>query len=356
MGHIYTNLKILYYREKLLSLLKDNTEIFPPLHVRIKPTNLCNHNCYYCAYRVDHLQLGKDMKRKNSIPREKILEIIDDFEEIGVKAVTFSGGGDPFCYPYLTETVKKLSETKIKFAALTNGSLLEGEAAEIFSNHGTWLRVSMDGWDEKSYSFYRKTPKGEFKKILCNMENFKKKGGKCYLGAVLVIDKNNYPHIYNMVKRLKSIGVDSVKIAPCIVSNEIRENNKYHNPFFKEAQKQINKATKELKEDNFEVYDSYHKMSGKFKKNYTWCPYIQILTVIGADLNIYTCQDKAYNLSSGLIGSIKNKRFREFWFADKNKFFKLNPSIQCQHHCISNKKNELILEYLDADPLHLPFV
>jgi len=78
--------------------------------------------------------------------------------------------------------------------------------------------------------------------------------------------------------------------------------------------------------------------------------------VIGADLNIYSCQDKAYNLEQGLIGSIESRRFREFWFSDKNTFFKVNPSTDCDHHCVSNEKNRLILEYLGAQRDHLDFV
>jgi len=66
------------------------------------------------------------------------MEIIEDISEMGVKSVTFSGGGDPFCYPYLLETAKKLSKTTIKFAALTNGGRLTGDVADIFAKHATW--------------------------------------------------------------------------------------------------------------------------------------------------------------------------------------------------------------------------
>jgi radical SAM protein with 4Fe4S-binding SPASM domain len=77
------------------------------------------------------------------------------------------------------------------------------------------------------------------------------------------------------------------------------------------------------------------------KKEYTWFPYSQILPVIGADLNIYPCQDKAYNLEEGLVGSIKEQRFKDFWFSDKNQFFKINPSLHCNHHCVANLKNKI---------------
>ena len=96
MGQLYTKYKIFHFKDKIDSLPRDVEEIKPPIHIRIKPTNVCAHNCWYCAYKASNLQLGKDMVTKDFIPKDKMMEIIDDIIEMGVKAVTFSGGGDPF--------------------------------------------------------------------------------------------------------------------------------------------------------------------------------------------------------------------------------------------------------------------
>lgn len=356
MGLLYTKMKVFHFKEKIESLPGDVGEIMPPIHIRIKPTNACAHNCWYCAYKADNLQLGKDMSKRDYIPKEKMMEIIEDVVDMGVEAITFSGGGDPFYYPYLLDTVKKLSKTRVKFASLTNGARLNGELAEIFAHRATWLRVSIDGWDEESYSQYRGVKKGEFTKVMKGMENFKRIGGGCYLGVVIVVDKRNAEKVYELINKLKDVGVDSVKVSPCVVSDDGAENNIYHQPIFEKVKKQIKEAVDELVDDRFEIFDAYHELDDKFKKKYTWCPYLQILPVIGADLNIYPCQDKAYNLDEGLIGSIRDKRFKEFWFSDKNKFFKINPSLHCNHHCVANIKNKLVLDYLNTDKEHLGFV
>jgi len=356
MKLLYTKTKIFHYFEKIESLPENTEKIMAPIHLRIKPTNVCNHNCRYCGYRSDNLQLGKDMITKDYIPETKMMEIIDDMEEIGVKAVTFSGGGEPLIYPFILKTMKKLAKTSTKFATLTNGARLSGEIANVIAKHGTWIRISIDGWNDESYSYYRGVPFGEFTKVLKNIENFKKLKGKCLLSVVIIVDKTNYCHIYELTKTLKSIGVDSVKIAPCLISNNSIENNDYHKPIFTEVKKQIEKCINELQDNHFEIFDSYHEQLESFKKTHTWCPYTQILNVIGADQNIYSCQDKAYNLDSGLIGSIKNMRYKDFWFTNKDKFFKINPSIHCNHHCVTNEKNKLILEYLNSDKEHIAFV
>lgn len=355
MSLLYTKMKIFHYKDKLDSLPASG-EILPPLHIRIKPTNVCNHNCGYCAYRAENLQLGQDMDKTDSIPREKMAEIVEDLIEMKVGAVTFSGGGEPFVYPHLLETARALRAGGIKVASLTNGSRLTGELAEFFAHEGTWLRVSLDGYDDASYARYRGVKEGAFTQLMENMTAFKALGGPCYLGVSLIVDENNQGHVFELLTRLKATGVDSVKVSPCIIDNDGAKNNAYHRPFFASVAEQVDQAKKELDSPDFLVYDAYHELDAKFDKPYRSCPYCQILPVIGADQNLYPCQDKAYNLDEGLLGTVRDKRFKELWFSDKNRFFKIDPSEHCRHHCVANAKNLLIHEYLDADPEHLEFV
>lgn len=355
MANKYSNLKIFHYQEKLDSLSKKSTDIKPPIHIRIKPTNVCNHNCWYCAYKVDHLQLGQDMVERDFIPLDKMMEIIDDCKDMGVKAITFSGGGEPFTYRYFKETIKKLIENKLPFASLTNGSKLNGEIAELFAYNATWLRISIDGYDDESYAKARDVKVGEFSKLIENMRAFAALPKRtCNLGVSFIIDDKNYNKIYDFSRLMKDIGVDSIKLSGCVVANEGDKNNDYHSTFYSKAKELSQKVKEELESENFEVFDSYHMLENNFEKEYTWCPYSQILPVIGADLNIYPCQDKAYNLENGVVGSLKEKSLKEFWFDDKNKFFKINPSIDCNNHCVANSKNKMILDYLDVE--HLGFI
>ena len=251
--------------------------------------------------------------------------------------------------------LQKVIQNNISFASLTNGSKLDGEIAELFALNATWLRVSIDGYDDESYAKARGVKVGEFTKIINNMREFVKiKNRTCNLGVSFIIDATNYKKIYQFSQLMKDIGVDSIKLSGCVVANKGEENNKYHKPFFNKAKELCQKVKDELEDKNFEVFDSYHYLEDKFDKDYTWCPYSQILPVIGADLNIYPCQDKAYNLDNGIVGSIKEKSFKDFWFDDKDKFFKINPSKHCQNHCVANGKNQMILDYLDIE--HLGFV
>lgn len=355
MGTLYSKMKVFHFKEKLDSLPRDKA-MLPPLHIRIKPTNACNHRCGYCAYRADNLQLGQDMREADAIPREKMLEIVDDIIAMGVRAVTFSGGGEPLAYKHLTEVLDRLAASPVRFATLTNGALLSGPVAKLFAQGGSWVRLSMDGFDAASYAAYRSVGLDAFAGVMANIEAFKALGGPCLLGVSYIVDEKNAGHVFDMVRRIRDAGADSIKISPCIVANEGTVNNAYHARFFDTVRDQVDRAKAAFETDGFEIFDAYHKLEEAFDKDYDWCPFSQVLPVIGADCNIYPCQDKAYNLETGLLGTIRDKRFKDFWAGAKDAFFKVVPSTVCRHHCVANAKNRLILDYLGVDPDHLGFV
>jgi sulfatase maturation enzyme AslB (radical SAM superfamily) len=294
------------------------------------------------------MQVGNDISFSDFIPKEKMMEIIDDFYDMGVKAITFTGGGEPLFYPYIKETLEKLyfGNIDIKTAFLTNGFFLKDEIAEMIAKNAKWVRVSIDGWDNESYSKYRNVKMGMYDTVIENMEKFNKIKQDCKCAVSMIINKENSMHVYDMITKYKDLGFDSVKASGVIVEDSMEKNNEYHKPIYNVVRLQIYKAIQELSSPDFEIFDAYHELEGTYKKDYTWCPYCQILTVVAAYCNVYSCQDKAYN-SNGLIGSIKDQSFKHLWNNGKEKFFRINPSVDCKHHCVQNYKNKNIVEFTD---------
>jgi MoaA/NifB/PqqE/SkfB family radical SAM enzyme len=296
------------------------------------------------------------MEYKDRLPREKMLEIVDDLAEMGVQAVTFSGGGEPLIYPYIAEAVNKLGQSRIKVATLTNGSHLHENIAEAFAQYGTWIRISIDGWNAESYAKIRNVKLTEFDLVINNMINFANLNSSCVLGVNYVIDNENYNHVFEFSKLMKDVGVNHLKIMGVLVSNDGVGCNDYHDKIREEVQEQIVQA-QGLEDEKFKIIDHYHEFPERFDKQYVTCPSLQFLTIIGADSKIYSCHDKAYT-ELGLLGSIENRRFKDFWYSEENKkrMQEINPSIDCQHHCAEHKRNLLLHEYMSVDQNHLEFV
>jgi len=354
MATLYSNLKFLRYTGHLEAWREGR--VVAPVHVRIKPMNHCNHSCWFCAYRADSLSLGEDIDLKDRIPDAKMFEIVEDLIAMEVKAVTFSGGGEPLLYRALPEVIDRLAAGGIRIGALTNGANLKGRMADAFAAHGTWIRVSIDGWDDESYARARSIGPDHFSRLLDNMAAFVARKSRCVLGVSFIIDAHNYTHVYDVCALMKTVGVNHVKLSGVVVGNDITVNNSYHREISDEVTSQIGAALK-LNDDNFTVIDHYHELDELFVKSYKYCPFLQFLTVIGADCSVYTCQDKAYT-QSGRLGSIRDRRFRDFWFSPENRerLYALDPSVSCQHHCVAHAKNLALSQVLDLDPDHAVFV
>ncbi|MBK8759919.1 MAG: radical SAM protein [Sulfuritalea sp.] len=354
MTTYYSALKFLRFKDHLQALAEGR--VVAPVHIRVKPTNRCNHDCWYCAYRTNDLTLGDEMREQDSIPTEKMLALAHEFVEMGVKAVTFSGGGEPLLYKALPDVIDVLAAGGIRIATLTNGSNLKGRVADSFAQHGTWVRISMDAWDDASYIKSRGAKQNEFSRLIDNIRAFTARDTRCVLGVSFIVGRDNHQRIAEVCALLKECGVNHVKLAGAVVNNDAAGNNDYHRPIKEEVARQIALA-QPLADENFAILNHYHDLEDRFEKHYHTCPFLQFLTVIGADQNVYTCQDKAYT-KSGRMGSIAQRTFREFWFSEENQRFltAFDPSEQCGHHCVTHSKNLAIHEYLSLDQEHSYFV
>lgn len=362
MQSVYASSKIFHFHSKLQDML--NGLPSAPIHVRLKPTNRCSHGCSYCCYRNVNLHLAEEMDKEDQIPREKMAGIVNDFSEMGVRAVTLSGGGEPLEYPYIADTIRSLHHAGIKVAVLTNGFHLEGPLADLMATAVVWVRISMDSASPEGFALNHRSSRSVFERICRNVANFSKLQQRtCVLGLNYVVTRENHQDLYAFLKMMKHMGVDHVKVSEAVVSTEEEENIRYMAPFQAEAKNQIEHAVSQLSGGGYSIVDMMpHITEGSrppsgYMKPYDSCPVIQYLTVVGADLRVYTCQDKAYS-RGGVLGSIVGRSFRDVWFDEKTweRLRTLDPRSECHHHCTANAKNLLLHEFLRTPQEHLDFV
>lgn len=350
----YSNLKIFHHQDTLNKV--EQGKRCMPLYIRIKPTNVCNHNCYYCHYKNPYLTLD-EYNPNDYIPHDKMMEIVDDMEKMQVKAVTFSGGGEPLAYPYIEETMEKILKAGIDLSIITNGSMLTGKKAQILAK-AKWVRISIDSILPENYAKIRGISEDAMGILLKNIEEFAKiKDDNCELGINFVIGKENYKEITDVAVTMKKLGVNHVKFAP-LFSNETEE---YHKDIKDEVIATLGRLTEELNSDRFKIIDLYtsdfendYKV---FKRTYSRCPIKEFVCVIGANSKVYYCHDKAY-LRNGCVCDLNQQSFFEGWNSEAvtKKFQEFDAKITCKQHCVYDSRNVLINSYLDMDMNHVNFI
>ncbi len=358
MSSEYSNLKILYHTDRIEKLKKG--ERCAPIYVRLKPTNRCNQHCYYCFYdneksKDNNVYSERYVDRRQEIPWEKMQELIKDFADMGVKAVTFSGGGDPLCYPHIVATVQMLRENGIDFALITNGQALSEDRAEAFKD-AKWVRISIESTNQETYKKIRGV--STYESVIANVKRFSEiKNKDCALGVNCVVNKYNYQEIYELCRIAKKAGVENIKFSPVNDGLDIVANNQ---SIRQSVTTQIQNAKKDFQDDSFSIIDKYTtdiKLREDYKKEYSYCWVRELFTIVAADQNVYNCIDKAY-IESGKIGSIAEQSFKQMWFSEETtkKLKNYNIAKECDFRCIYDDRNKILNDVLTLDCNHVNFI
>ena len=345
----YSDLKILAFPDKIASFQQGR--VSAPIYVRIKPTNRCNHGCRFCCYsdgtkrpkdRADlHLQaqMHESMREQDIMPYAKALELLNDLRDMGTKAVTFSGGGEPLLHQDIVGIMDAALANGIDLSIITNGQLLSGERARALTK-AKWVRVSIDYTSAAQMIESRNVAERSFEQVLENLRSFANaKSDHTDLGVNFIVTRYNYQGLVPFAKTLKECGVENVRFAPVYVTN-FRE---YHESIAPIVRAQLQEIAA-LCDKNFSVNSTYDldSPSKSPSRPFTQCLYAQTVPVVGADLNVYACHNTAYS-EHGKLGSIRDRSFKDFWFSEDAKaaFKNLNPSVVCKHECANHHKVEL---------------
>ena len=363
MGNPYSSLKIFHHKEALDTLVRNEQRA--PIYIRLKPTNFCNHHCAYCTYgsgdTYQKTENRDSIEHRDMIPWEKLREIIADMGEMGVRALTFSGGGEPLTYPHIVEAVRKVKSYGIDLSLITNGQLLKGDIAKEFYT-AKWVRISFDAPRASVYANLRRITEASFHQVCENIRSFAcNKERDCVLGVNFVISKENCDYVYEAAVLLKSLGVDNVKFAAVIENQQ-----NYHIDIKDKVIEQLHRAEQELtvpandQSNGFRIINNYENdwMDKQFTvQPFETCYTCRLITVIAADQRVYLCHTRAYD-SQAIVGDLHDRSFREMWFSEgtKKRLVELRPKRDCRNFCVYEERNQLIQAYFDTDMRHVNFI
>lgn len=137
--------KLFKHLDKLSNIQKG---IISPVMVHVIPTHRCQLDCVHCCF--------KNREDKNAdMSYLTFIEAIKQFHKLGVKALEFTGGGEPTLWPYLNSAVSECYKKNIKVGLITNGLALDRlKYPEMYD----WIRISLNTLDYKDYIVLRDIP------------------------------------------------------------------------------------------------------------------------------------------------------------------------------------------------------
>jgi MoaA/NifB/PqqE/SkfB family radical SAM enzyme len=360
----YSPFKIVHHPDKLDQMRRGQQPI--PLQVQLIISDLCNHSCNFCAYRLEGYTSNQNFGVKDPvtevvnnnpnrmIPYEKCIEILDDCVEMGIPAIQITGGGEPTVHPKATEIFCAVLERNLDLAVVTNGTLVPDKMLEPLSR-ATWIRVSLDAGTENTYAWTRKIPKSFFGKTWSNVRRIaERKSEKTILGVGFVVTRDNYDEIYKCAALAKEHGADNFRISAVFTQDDFE----YHKPHFEAAAEMGKAVVRDFSAPGFKVFNLFDDRINDLKQqrpDYSYCSYMNLNVYVGGDLTLYRCCNLAYN-DRGKYGSVAAKRFKDVWASvEKQEDFKKFDARGCDR-CMFNNKNRFINYVISPEAAHINYI
>lgn len=344
----YSNEKAVWHIERIADLRRGKDIV--PTHVQIILSDLCNQNCHFCAYRMDggfSTELFADEQgNKNPvrfIPTVKVKEILDDCARLGVKAIQFTGGGEPTVHKDCYELIEYAQNLGLETALVTNGVKLKPHKC---IENLTWLRISLDAGTAETYERIR-----ESKAWNTVMKNIQYAGTltKPYVGIGFVVTKENYKELAEATRITKEAGIPYIRISAMF--SDLGKD--YYDEISFEIKKQSVLASA-YEDDKFKIVNFFNdriKDLDEGRPDYKFCGEQQFTVYIGGNQKVYTCCTNAYT-TRGEIGDLSNRSFAD-WLENTRRY---DFDARTCHHCQFNQKNRSINWMLAEDPPHINFV
>lgn len=350
----YSPYKIVHHPE-IIQQLKNKEHIFP-IQVHLVPTNRCNQNCSFCAYRMDGYSSSQNFGCRDQIETRKLLEIISDLAENGCRAIQYTGGGEPLFHKDIDKALDVTFKLGLDVGMVTNGVLFNDRTLELMSQ-SSWVRVSVDSYERETYAACRGVTEKQHGMMLANVRKLAKiKSHTTVLGIGFVITKENYREVYKAAKLFKEIGVDNIRVSAAFTN----QGYSYFDGWFDEARDIVLKTYADLNDERFTVFNLFNeRVKDLFDgaQDYDFCPMKHLVPYIGADSNVYMCCMLAYN-DRGLIGSIAERKFSEMWNAPETVTLmnEHSPKNDCRLPCMFESKNKFINYCIQDDAIHTNFI
>jgi len=143
-----TQAKLILHFEKLHEYLATG-DTSSPIFMEVGLTNKCNMACYWCI-----TENGRDNKTGAHLDIKALKRFLNEFAEIGGKAITYAGQGEPTFYPHFEEAVLSARAAKLQIGMMTNG-VYKKRYNSLIGENFEWIRVSLDTLDEVKYKEWK---------------------------------------------------------------------------------------------------------------------------------------------------------------------------------------------------------
>tara|TARA_Y100001972_G_scaffold116515_1_gene154461 strand:+ start:1575 stop:2756 length:1182 start_codon:yes stop_codon:yes gene_type:complete len=316
-----------------------------PVLVEVDPSNACNHACSFCLSSYIHFEKykGTETFSRALMSREVLMSLCEDFVDMGVKAINWTGGGEPTLNRHLKEAIEYCGKNNIKMGMFTNGTLFDKwDMFEALVENMTWVRISVDAGTRETYNGVRRARgRQDWDKMVSNLQKLievnKTYNNKIDIGVGYVISPDTYSEIVDFAEFFSDYDLSYCQYKPEIVIRE-KGGEQRELEFWTEKVNPLLTQAEKILGDKFQVngykFEDLAMDREKFGRDYKQCLGSQLSPCIGADGHVYVCTNhrgwKQYS-----YGNLYEDSFKSIWnnLQKRREVMNLIENVECFKNC-----------------------
>lgn len=337
MSSQFGRLKALNHLDELRRIARG--EPVPPICLEIDSADACNHACYFCYYG----EAGTGGRTTKSLERDLLMSVLEEAAEMGVKAVTYTGGGEPLLNKHTIDAIARTRELGMDVGLVTNGTLLREEDIGVLVANCDFVRFSVDAGSAESYNqtHLPKSPKYDFECAMRNLAELARRKGNAprelTIGVGYLVDANNSAEAPAMAERVRGMGVDYIQFRPLYFPDKpewtagwysglsvVEDAQRFSVPGF----------------DVFVIKDRANEIE-MGKRPYAKCLTHALTGIVGATGKIYFCSPYR-GLDHAEIGDLHTESFRAIWYGEKRMKLLDEINVQKCPNCRYQVQNKML--------------
>lgn len=318
-----------------------------PVTVELDMTNRCTNRCRCCA--------GGRTKRLAELDYDRVPALLGELDEAGVKAVIFTGGGDPLCHAKTPDAIACAADNNMDVALITNGVLLDVARQWDALRRCVWIRVSLDA---ANASMYRKNQGVDYwSAVTEHIRDVARKRGdekSPTLGVGYLVDSETVDAIPEAAEVVQTLGVDYFQLRPY--------HHAYGEPGLAQKALRAYRRAQASTKNGYSVVWSEHKFramlehSGIPSRSYKTCYGHAFATTIGAEGNVYLC---CHMRGKGkyVLGNIYEQSFGDIWRGEqRQRVIESIDFADCVPLCRCDAFNVALWDFKHQRPEHVNFL
>lgn len=213
MSEVKFGHKILYFLKEVDRIMEGIYQM--PVSFEIDASNYCQNDCGFCMFAF-HLK-----KNRVHLPMSLYYKALLSFRRIGVKSITFTGGGEPLMNPNIVKMIGMALSENMRVGLVTNGLLLP-DIYDI-APRLEFIRVSIDSATRDTY---RKVKgRDHFNEVCDNIRGITKHG-EGTVGISFVVTEDNKHEVDKFHALASDLDVEYAQIKPelkvCDMESQIK--------------------------------------------------------------------------------------------------------------------------------------